>query len=217
MFTKGLKVKALVMCLVFFSGMLMPLRALVDPVFPYSGKFLNAVGIRHGLAAKERLQALEALVHENRFLSDREKLEVVNNFWNRSPNRHGSTKKSLLTPFETLLLNAADCKDYSTGKYLTLVAMGVDTRKLRLAYVISRQGPHMVLKYHESPESVPLVLDNIALIILPDNMRPDIRMVFAFNDHGMWVFNRSGQTLRQVSASPGFWRKMRARIGRELG
>ena len=215
-FGTGLKVKVLLMGIVLLGLAVMFPQALADPVFPYSGKLLNAAGIRHGQAVKERLYALKRLVMENRSLPDREKLEVVNNFWNRVSGRDGGIRRSLLTPFETLLLNAVDCKDYATGKYLTLVAMGVDIKKLRLAYVLHREGPHMVLKYQESPESVPLVLDNVAPGILPDDERPDIRMVFAFNDHGMWVFNRAGQTLRHVSKSPHFWRKMRARIGREL-
>ena len=50
----------------------------------------------------------------------------------------------------------------------------------------------IVPEYHESLESVPLVLANVALTIFPDDMRPDIRMVFAFNDHVMWVLDRLG-------------------------
>ena len=217
MFWRSFIAKSLLAGIVLAGLSFMPLTGRAESTHIFSAQFLSGLATRYGKGAKERLLALRELVLENEGLSDREKLEAVNSFWNRTPARRGRVRKSLATPVETLAANLADCKDYSTGKYLTLVAMGVDAKKLRLAYVIGRHGPHMVLKYHESPELVPLVLDNVALAILPEDMRPDLRMVLAFNDHGMWVFNMSGQMVRQISTSPGFWRKMRARIGREPG
>lgn len=131
--------------------------------------------------------------------SDRDRLTVANDFWNRALL---SGEDSIIwkqadywaTPLESLGRGAGDCEDYVIGKYFTLLSMGVPANKLRFIYVRARIGgaassaqvAHMVLGYYETPNAVPLVLDSLISTILPATQRRDLTPVFSFNAEGMW-------------------------------
>jgi hypothetical protein len=49
----------------------------------------------------------------------------------------------------------------------------------------------MVLSYYETPQSEPLILDNLNTEIYPASSRTDLSPVFSFNDKGLWVGSSS--------------------------
>ena len=91
--------------------------------------------------------------------AERDKLTLVNDFWNRSVMSGGlrdlGPADYWATPLESLGKGAGDCEDYVIGKYFSLLAMGVPANKLRFIYVRARIGgpasssqvAHMVLGY----------------------------------------------------------------------
>src|SRR5690606_17341933 len=90
---------------------------------------------RFGASAERRLHAWQALIRNNQELSELEKLEVVNRFFNQRRfvddiDLWGQTDY-WATPAEFLGQDAGDCEDFSIAKYFTLKDLGVDTRKLR--------------------------------------------------------------------------------------
>ena len=44
----------------------------------------------------------------------------------------------------------------------------------------------MVLAYYATPQSEPLILDNLIGEIRPASRRPDLTPVFSFNGQGLW-------------------------------
>jgi len=178
-----------------------------------------------GPIAKERLTGWRGILinPKNKKLPEREKLELVNDYMNRS--RFVSDlelwgkEDYWATPIEFLSLNAGDCEDFSIAKYFTLLALGVPDDKLRLVYVkelvIYRQA-HMILAYFPTPDADPLVLDNINMTIQPASTRTDLLPVYSFNGSGLWLAKEQSGRAQQVGGSDriGLWRdvqdKMRA-------
>ena len=119
------------------------------------------------------------------------------------------------SPLELLQRGAGDCEDYAIAKYFTLSAMGVPHKKLRMVYVRAVMGgpggpsvAHMVLAYYPSPESEPMVLDNLITEVRPAGRRPDLSPVFSFNAEGLWegvsTLNVAGNPTERLSR----WREV---------
>lgn len=156
--------------------------------------------------------------------AERDKLTLVNDFWNRSVM---SGEDSVIwgqpdywaTPLESLGKGAGDCEDYVIGKYFTLLSMGVPANKLRFIYVRARIGgpasssqvAHMVLGYYETPNAVPLVLDSLISTILPATQRRDLTPVFSFNADGVYVDGKPAAPVDRLSR----WRDLLQRMERE--
>lgn len=140
-----------------------------------------------------------------------QQLDAVNGFFNRYL-RFGDdvaiwgTSDYWATPFESLAKLAGDCEDFALAKYFSLLLLGVPNEKLRLIYVKARIGgpasavqqAHMVLAYYSTPQSDPLVLDNLISEIRPATMRTDLLPVFSFNSQA--IFSGVAGT---ASAGPG--------------
>lgn len=131
--------------------------------------------------------------------SDWEKLNAANQFFNKnvafkSDQDHWKQEDYWATPIESLGTGAGDCEDFAIAKYFTLKAMGVDTSKLRLMYVraLKWNEAHMVLIYNETPNAVPLVLDNIDKRIKPASKRRDLKPIYSFNAEGLWLARGKG-------------------------
>ena len=94
-----------------------------------------------------------------------------------------------------LSTDAGDCEDYTIAKYFTLKALGVSEKKLYLTYVkaIRLNQAHMVLTYFKTPQSIPLVLDNINKKILKATKRKDLVPVYSFNGDGLWLAKQRGK------------------------
>ncbi|NOT86451.1 MAG: sulfate adenylyltransferase [Methylococcaceae bacterium] len=186
-----LKIALLLSCL---SYALMAVAELAIPV-----ELLGKIERKFGNAGKARVVQWQQLMTTGRTLSDQQKLERVNDFFNQAIT---FTEDILLwhvndywaTPIEFLAQGAGDCEDYAIAKYFTLKELGVAEQKMRITYVkaIQLNQAHMVLTYFETPRSVPMVLDNLKPVILPATARNDLVPVYSFNGSGLWLAKARG-------------------------
>ncbi len=169
----------------------------IHTVFASKTDFLLAeanqkINVKHDKTTTKRFNEWEKLMFQSQGMSDLEKLELVNNFFNKmkwaEDNKTWNKKDYWATPVESLIKNAGDCEDFSIAKYFTLLAMDIPEEKIRLTYVVlnNHQG-HMVLFYFPERTMQPLVLDNLNKKILKKTSRPDIKYMFSFNDAGLWL------------------------------
>lgn len=176
-----------------------------------------------GPVAKNRLSGWRDLLVNPKYkkLAEREKLELVNDFMNQttfiSDIRHWGKEDYWATPIEFLSTNGGDCEDYSIAKYFTLRALGVPDEKLRITYVkelVIYNEAHMVLAYFPTPDSEPLVLDNINKRIQPASTRTDLLPVYSFNGSGLWLAKEQTGRAQSVGGSDriGHWRDLQARL-----
>ncbi len=167
---------------------------------------------KYGLFAGRRLEAWQQLVNDNVNQPESVQLRNVNNFFNEvrfiSDIDHWKQTDYWATPIEMLSTDAGDCEDYTIAKYFTLKALGVSEKKLYLTYVkaIRLNQAHMVLTYFKTPQSIPLVLDNINKRILEATKRSDLVPIYSFNGDGLWLAKQRGKG-RSVS---GGTRKLKA-------
>ena len=129
------------------------LSVFADPYFELPAELLDKVAAKHGDIARNRLLAWQELIRQDGSASDREKLDKVNNFFNRvdfvSDQLLWKQEDYWATPVEFLMHNAGDCEDFSIAKYFTLKKLGVDENKLNLTYVkaLNLNQAHMVVTY----------------------------------------------------------------------
>ena len=154
---------------------------------------------KYGSRAADRLRQWQELVDKNQDMDEEDKLELVNDFFNRvafvDDIIHWKKKDYWATPVEMLATDAGDCEDYSIAKYFTLKALGVPESKLYITYVkaIRLNQAHMVVTYFKTPRSVPLVLDNLNKRILKATKRNDLVPVYSFNGDGLWLARQRGK------------------------
>ena len=125
------------------------------------------------------------------------------------------------TPVEMLASNGGSSEDYAIGKYFTLLALGVNMDYLYITYVKAASLPpatqaHMVLTYYSSPESMPLVLDNLDPEIKPGSEREDLTPVYSFNGNGLWLAKERSAGRSVASGNINLWNEMNARMGKEF-
>lgn len=174
---------------------------------------------KYGKQAALRFKAWLKIMQEAKSLPTLEKLEKVNLFFNLiNPSSDSQTYGVLdywATPWETLINNAADCDDYVIAKYLTLRAAGIPENKLEIVYatLLTQDQGHMVLAYYETPDSIPLILDNVNGKILPADKRPDLQPVYSFNADGLWRSLKTGDRSKIGEAnSLNQWRSLQERL-----
>ncbi|MGQ0525367.1 MAG: transglutaminase-like cysteine peptidase [Betaproteobacteria bacterium] len=176
-----------------------------------------------GPVAKTRLSAWRDILTSPRYkkLPEDEKLRLVNDFMNQTPflsdREHWGKEDYWATPIEFLSTNGGDCEDYSIAKYFTLRALGVPDDKLRITYVkelVIYNEAHMVLAYFPTPDSEPLVLDNINKTIQPASNRNDLLPVYSFNGSGLWLAKEQTGRAQSVGGSDriGHWRDLQSRL-----
>jgi predicted transglutaminase-like cysteine proteinase len=177
-----------------------------------------------GPIAKSRLTDGRMLVTsaKNKTLQqEREKLELVNDFMNRTPFvsdlEHWGKEDYWATPVEFLSTNGGDCEDFSIAKYFALRSLGVPDEKLRITYVkeiVVYNEAHMVLAYFPAPDAEPLVLDNINKTIRPASTRTDLVPVYSFNGSGLWLAKDQTGRGQSVGGSDriGHWKSVQARL-----
>ena len=177
-----------------------------------------------GPSAKTRLSDGRTLVTtpKNKALQqEREKLELVNDFMNRTPFvadvQHWGKEDYWATPVEFLSTNGGDCEDFSIAKYFALRSLGVPDEKLRITYVkeiVVYNEAHMVLAYFPAPDAEPLVLDNINKTIRPASTRTDLVPVYSFNGSGLWLAKDQTGRGQSVGGSDriGHWKDVQARL-----
>ena len=155
--------------------------------------FLSRLKESFGMDAYLRGKELQQLLSSIEHLGDYDKLIAINRHFNGyryiDDTVHWGERDYWATPLEFIGRAAGDCEDYVIAKYFALRAAGVAEEKLYLTYVhaIKLDVAHMVLTYFQSPESVPLVLDNYDLRILPATDRSDLLPVYSFNARSFFL------------------------------
>lgn len=188
-----------------------------------SQKVLDYVADKYGSRARNRLLDWETLMESNKHKSEAAKLKMVNDFFNRmkfvSDQRHWGKEDYWATPVEFLATKGGDCEDFSIAKYFTLKEMGVPVKKMLITYVkaIKLNQAHMVLTYYETPDSEPLVLDNLIGKIKLASKRKDLVPVYSFNADGLWLSKNRGKGNRVGSSDRlSLWNDLGLRMEKEL-
>ena len=176
-----------------------------------------------GPVAKERLTNWRGIMTnpKNRGLAERQKLELVNDFMNKTPfvsdQEHWGKEDYWATPVEFLSTNGGDCEDFSIAKYFTLRALGVSDDKLQITYVkeiVIYKQAHMVLAYFATPDAEPVILDNINKTIQPASTRTDLVPVYSFNGSGLWLAKQQQGRGQSAGSSDriGQWKDLQTRM-----
>ncbi|BDN90947.1 sulfate adenylyltransferase [Aeromonas caviae] len=176
----------------------------------------------YGARAIQRSEAFSRLLTPRAGTTDQQKLELVNNYFNNltyseDPRLWGDDDY-WANPLEFIGARGGDCEDYSIAKYYTLMELGVDEKKLRLAYVkaIRYNQFHMVTLYFPTIKSDPLVLDNINGRILPGSKRNDLQPVYSFDAKSIWIMkSRREGTLAGSADRLAQWTSMQSRFSSE--
>lgn len=192
----------------FFLLILLSAMVIQSQAFEFKDKLLDIVERRFGEDAVERLQDWQSMAQklkrEHNVDNERDQLETVNNFFNQArftnDDELWGSEDYWATPVELLAKNAGDCEDYAIAKFFTLVHAGVDEAKLQISYVkaIELNQAHMVLAYYATPDSEPLILDNINPEILPASARPDLEPVYSFNGLGLWLNRFERESAKRI-------------------
>ncbi len=170
-------------------------------------KLIDFIEDRFGNAAVQRLQQWEKIANFRGQATIEQKLALVNRFFNRaefiSDMEHWGKEDYWATPVELLATNAGDCEDYSIAKYFTLKEMGVAEEKLKITYVkaVKLNQAHMVLAYYHTPDSEPIILDNLIDELKPASERGDLIPVYSFNGDGLWLAKLRGQEGKRIGQS----------------
>jgi len=193
----------------------------------FSPEFLSHIRAKFGQAAENRVSAWQQLIIEHTGDSEWASIHTVNDFFNKmqfvSDQIHWHRSDYWATPVEFLSTNGGDCEDFSIAKYFTLRELGVPDKKLRITYVkaLRLNQAHMVLAYYESPDSDPLILDNLIPQIRHAYNRHDLLPVYSFNGKNLWMSKERGQGRRVAGGSQriNLWRDLNVRMQqeRELG
>lgn len=184
----------------------------------------NLASQRYGQEAQQNVQELHLLIQNLQTASDTEKLKKINDFFNHKIKftddieLWGKTDY-WATPLESIGRQAGDCEDFTIAKYIFLKALNVDNNRMRLSYVrasIVNDGrrtlvAHMVLSYYQTPQSEPLILDNLIPEIMPASRRKDLSPIFSFNDKSLWVGSNSNPKAGAQS-NLSRWRDVLSRI-----
>ncbi|MGL4251203.1 MAG: transglutaminase-like cysteine peptidase [Aeromonas sp.] len=176
----------------------------------------------YGGRAIQRAEAFSRLLSPRAGTSDQQKVELVNNYFNNltyseDPKLWGD-QDYWANPLEFIGARGGDCEDYSISKYYTLMEMGVEEKKLRLAYVkaVKYNQFHMVTLYFPTPKSDPLVLDNINSRVLPGSKRTDLIPVYSFDAKSIWIMkSRREGTLAGSADRLAQWTSMKTRFSSE--
>jgi len=167
--------------------------------FSIGKEILEASEATYGRDARRRLVLWQNMITEDNSVSDWEKIEKVNKFFNQmefvNDVDHWGENDYWATPIEFLGSGGGDCEDFSLSKYFSLLAMGVSEKKLNLTYVkaLKLDQHHMVLTYFSKPGVEPLVLDNLIDTILPASQRMDLLPIYSFNGSGLWLSKQRGR------------------------
>jgi len=191
--------------------------------FHLDRKILEQAQKKYGKEALARLVSWEELIQRDSSVTDSQKLQKVNFFFNKKMmfandlDLHG-VKDYWATPMESLCRGAGDCEDYAIAKYFTLKIMGVAEEKLRIAYVkaLHYNMTHMVMLYYNTPAAEPLILDNLMEDIRPASARKDLLPIFTFNGTGLWLAHKRGQgKLAGKSSRLSAWNDLRQKMAED--
>lgn len=186
----------------------------------FNQAMLNKIEETHGVSTRQRFVEWQNLIEQGKNAPELEKLRLTNDFFNQTSlfvddKVLWDTQDYWATPFEFLIKGAGDCEDFSIAKYFTLLEMGVADENLKVTYVkaIELNQAHMVLTYFESPQSIPLVLDNLRPEIKLAIERTDLDPVYSFNGSGLWQAKTKGSGQQLGSAEKlNPWQDLKRRM-----
>ncbi|MBO1923024.1 transglutaminase-like cysteine peptidase [Thiomicrorhabdus sp. 6S3-12] len=186
-------------------------------------RFYQTIYSQHGEQRARLAVTWQKMLERTKTLPDQQKLIEVNNFVNKvvyyqSDISNNQVKDHWASIAETFGKGAGDCEDYAIAKYVTLRLAGVDDSHLRLIYVKAFYGgrtqAHLVLGYYPTPNSMPLILDNLIGEVKLANTRQDLKPVFSFNSRGLWA-GLSKATKSNPMARLSRWQQVMSKIERE--
>lgn len=188
-----------------------------------SEKLISIIRNKFGDPAVKRIRKWEMIIKNNKNLPDREKLELVNKFFNKlrwieDIDLWGKSDY-WATPVEMLAMRAGDCEDFSIAKYFTLIEMGIPQDKLLITYVRAEKldQSHMVLSYYGNSNKEPLILDNMIKRIQPGSKRKDLLPIYSFNGEGLWLSKeRARGKLLGPPDKLALWKDLTERMQTEL-
>ncbi|MGG5827835.1 transglutaminase-like cysteine peptidase [Aeromonas salmonicida] len=192
-----------------------------QPLTPEDLKLVQRAEETYGVRAGKRVTSWRTLVMQNRAagLNERQKLEKVNQFFNRmrflDDIKLWRKKDYWATPLEFLGAAGGDCEDFSISKYFTLLELGIPDEKMRMVYVkaLDYNQFHMVVAYYDTPSSEPVILDNLIGSIRPASQRRDLVPIYSFNGSHLWLMKARGQgELAGQSSRLGLWTDLRNRM-----
>ncbi|CAA0107213.1 Uncharacterised protein [Zhongshania aliphaticivorans] len=160
----------------------------------------------YGDEARRRGVELKQLLASLADATDQQKLFEINQFFNQFAYVDDATlwreADYWSTPEEFIGMRQGDCEDFVIAKYFALREVGISESKLFLTYVsaVKLNVAHMVLTYFETPNSIPLVLDNYDARILPANQRSDLLPVYSFNARSFFLTDLTAGLGRQLPA-----------------
>lgn len=151
----------------------------------YDKNILIKVEQKYGKSALNRFLLLKRIINNVSNLSDMEKLEEINKFFNNIMCTI-DIEKSIpwATPFELLAKNKGSSEDFAIAKYITLVnELNLKNNNFHFVYVKSkiRDVSYMVLAYYKTKNSKPYVLDPFNKRILKIDNRKDIKFLISFD------------------------------------
>jgi predicted transglutaminase-like cysteine proteinase len=202
----------------FFASLLFVLS--VSATLEISDSLLSKIRDKYGSTASKRVTEWQKLMSTKKGLSDQEKLQQVNDFFNH---RIRFVDDIFLwgvadywaTPLEFLSRGEGDCEDYSIAKYFTLKELGVSESKMRITYVkaLKLNQAHMVLTYYSSPGAVPVILDNLIPQIKLATKRTDLLPIYGFNGSGLWLAKSKGRGKKVGRSSRlSSWNELKQRM-----
>ena len=177
----------------------------------------NEVSKVYGKRAGKRVESWRRSLDQFKDLPTLEKLEKVNQFFNKlnfvNDIKLWGKNDYWATPLEFIGANAGDCEDFTIGKYFSLREIGIPDEKLRLVYVkaLEYNQFHMVLAYYETPTSVPLILDNLIPRIKPSTVRRDLLPIYSFNGSNLWLMKSKNGQLAGESSRLSMWNNLRSK------
>lgn len=178
---------------------------------------LDRLKSEYGEAAFQRGERLNQLLLELKAKDTKTKLLEVNRFFNQARHRFDQEvwgeSDYWATPEEFIGRHTGDCEDFVIAKYFTLRYLGIADEHLYLTYVkaLKQNIAHMVLSYFETPQSIPLVLDNYDLRILSADKRTDLLPIYSFNAESLFLTNASaglGKRLPTDKVKNSKWTKL---------
>ncbi len=176
----------------------------------------------YGGRAIQRAEAFSRLLAPRAGTTDQQKIRAGEQLLQQSDLQRGpqvvGDEDYWANPLEFIGARGGDCEDYSIAKYYTLMELGVDEKRLRLAYVkaVKYNQFHMVTLYFPTPKSDPLVLDNINSRILPGSKRTDLIPVYSFDAKSIWIMkSRREGTLAGSADRLAQWTSMKTRFSSE--
>jgi predicted transglutaminase-like cysteine proteinase len=180
-------------------------------------RWVDQVSKIYGKRAGKRVEFWRSELEKYKSLPTLKKLEQVNQFFNQLNfvnDIHLWGKNDYwATPLEFLGANAGDCEDFTIAKYFSLREIGIQDSKLRLIYVkaLDYNQFHMVLAYYDTPDSVPLILDNLIPQIRPATIRRDLLPIYSFNGANLWLMKSKNGQLAGESSRLSLWNDLRAK------